>query len=54
MCNPLKKSGTIEKIIAHKGNLVIFPDSCREIPLGKQIAPFRSGAFIPKKCACIF
>lgn len=46
-----KQGGVTNKIKKHitEGNkLIIYPDGCNLIPDKKLIAPFRSGAFVPK------
>jgi 1-acyl-sn-glycerol-3-phosphate acyltransferase len=49
------KGKTTEQVIKHVNNrkkgdnpLVIFPDAMQPVPKGKNIAPFRTGAFVGK------
>ena len=51
-CVTVKENGTVKTIQEHiknrkadDGILVIFPDAMDPIPLGKNIAPFKTGAF---------
>jgi 1-acyl-sn-glycerol-3-phosphate acyltransferase len=49
--NPNKKGNVVEKMkqrIKEGGQVFIYPDGCNPIPDKKLIAPFKSGAFVPK------
>tara|TARA_B100000941_G_C28483782_1_gene543752 strand:+ start:74 stop:1276 length:1203 start_codon:yes stop_codon:yes gene_type:complete len=51
VCNKEKNTGVVNKIkqYVQDGNQVtMYPDGCNIIPKGYVIAPFRSGAFVPK------
>ena len=46
-----EKGSTVEQIrkrIKGGSGLIIYPDACNTIPEGDLIAPFKSGAFVPK------
>ena len=51
ICDKTQRGGTVQKMkdYVNQGNqITIYPDGCNVIPEGQLIAPFRSGAFVPK------
>ena len=51
ICDKTHRGGTVRKMkdYVNQGNqITIYPDGCNLIPEGQLIAPFRSGAFVPK------